>query len=102
MKKLITVLLALSMTLSLAVTVFAEGNERPGAKWIDSGIYGTFEGRDEIRPEDDFAAAVNREWAETVEINKGASNASARTEQTDNYNAAKLVILKGEKGMTRI
>ena len=32
MKKLIAVLLALSMTLSLAVTVFAEGNERPGAK----------------------------------------------------------------------
>ena len=97
MKKLIAVLLALSMTLSLAVTVFAEGNERPGAKWIDSGIYGTFEGRDEIRLEDDFAAAVNREWAETVKINKGASNASARTEQTDNYNAAKLAILKGEK-----
>ena len=97
MKKLISMLLTLAMLLSLAVPVLGEGSERPGAKWIDSGIYGTFEGRGEIRPEDDFAAAVNREWAETVKINKGASNASARTEQTDNYNAAKLAILKGEK-----
>ena len=97
MKKLLTVLLVITMLFSLAVPAIAEGNERPGSRWIDSGIYGAFEGRSEIRPQDDFAAAVNREWAETVRIPEGASNVSARTEQTDNYNQAKLAVLKGEK-----
>ena len=97
MKRLLTVLLVITMLFSLAVPAIAEGNERPGARWIDSGIYGAFEGRSEIRPQDDFAAAVNREWAETVRIPEGASNVSARTEQTENYNQAKLAVLKGEK-----
>ena len=72
-------------------------SSRPGAKWIDSGLYGTFEGMGEIRAQDDFAAYVNREWAENVRINDGESNVSARTEQTDVINKAKLELLGGEK-----
>ena len=80
-----------------AAQVKESTSARPGAMWIDSGIYGTYEGRGEIRLEDDFAAAINREWAETVKINEGESNASARTEQTDTYTAAKIAVLTGEK-----
>ncbi|MCR5402606.1 MAG: hypothetical protein K6E91_02130 [Butyrivibrio sp.] len=43
----------------------------------------------EIRLEDDFAAYINRDWAETVKINEGESNASSRTEQIDRLNEAK-------------
>ena len=80
-----------------AAQVKESTSARPGAMWIDSGIYGTYEGRGEIRLEDDYAAAINREWAETVKINEGESNASARTEQTDTYTAAKIAVLTGEK-----
>ena len=48
--------------------------DRPGAMWIDSGIYGTFEGRGEISLKDDYAAAINRDWAEKVKIREGAEN----------------------------
>ena len=96
MKKLIALFLCLCLMAGI-VPALAEENTRPGAMWINSGIYGTYEGRGEIRLQDDYAAAVNREWAETVSIPEGASNASARTEQTDNYNRAKLAVLKGEK-----
>lgn len=71
--------------------------DRPGAKWIDSGIYGTYEGMGDISLKDDFAAAINRDWAENVKIREGAENVSARTEQTDNINEAKLAVLTGEK-----
>ncbi len=72
-------------------------NDRPGAQWINSGIYGTYEGLDKIRLEDDFAAAVNRDWAENVTIGEDAVNASARTEQADNYNKEKIAVLTGEE-----
>ena len=72
-------------------------DDRPGAKWIDSGIYGTYEGMGEISLKDDFAAAINRDWAEGAKIREGAVNVSARTEQTDNYNEAKLAVLNGGK-----
>ncbi len=65
--------------------------------WIDSGIYGTFEGRGEISLKDDYAAAINRDWAEKVKIREGAENVSARTLQTDNFTAAKIAVLTGEK-----
>ena len=71
--------------------------DRPGAMWIDSGIYGTFEGRGEISLKDDYAAAINRDWAEKVKIREGAENVSARTLQTDNFTAAKIAVLTGEK-----
>ena len=71
--------------------------DRPGAKWMDSGISGVFEGVGEIRPQDDFAAYVNREWAETVKIADGESEASARTEQTARVNEAKIKVITGEK-----
>ena len=71
--------------------------DRPGAKWIDSGIYGTYEGMGDISLKDDFAAAINRDWAENVKIREGAENVSARTEQIDNINEAKLAVLTGEK-----
>ncbi|MCR4589866.1 MAG: hypothetical protein K5668_03520 [Lachnospiraceae bacterium] len=81
------------------VTTQAEKStgERPGEMWIDSGIYGTYEGLGEIILRDDFAAAINRDWAEKVEIREGAENVSARTEQTDNITAAKIAVLTGEK-----
>ncbi len=69
---------------------------RTGAKWIDSGIYGTFEGMGEIRLEDDFAAYVNREWAENAEIPDGASNASSRTELSRENDEKKMALLNGE------
>lgn len=72
-------------------------NDRPGAQWINSGIYGTYEGLGDIRLEDDFAAAVNREWSENVTIGEDAVNASARTEQADNYNKEKIAVLTGER-----
>ena len=63
MKKILSILIILAMTLSLGITAFADDGERPGAAWMDSGIYGVYEGKGEIRPQDDFAAAVNRAWA---------------------------------------
>ena len=71
--------------------------DRPGAMWIDSGIYGTFEGRGEISLKDDYAAAINRDWAEKVKIREGAENVSARTEQTDRNTAAMVAVLTGDK-----
>ena len=97
MKKLLCILLALTMVLSLGVPAFAAEGERPGAAWIDSGIYGVYEGKGEIRPQDDFAAAVNREWAESAKINDGEANVSARTEHTDEINREKIALISGEK-----
>ncbi len=57
----------------------------------------TFEGMGEIRAQDDFAAYVNRKWAENTKINDRESNVSSRTEQTDAINKAKLEPLGGEK-----
>lgn len=71
--------------------------DRPGAQWMDSGIFGVFEGVGEIRPQDDFAAYINRDWAENVKIADGESEASARTEQTARVNEAKLKVITGEK-----
>ena len=75
----------------------AAQNDRPGKAWFNSDLYGTFAGRDDIRLQDDFAAAVNREWAENVQIAPGESNTSARTERADTLNKAKLDLLTGEK-----
>ena len=97
MKKFLSILLILAMTLSLGITAFADDGERPGAAWMDSGIYGVYEGKGEIRPQDDFAAAVNRAWAETAKINDGEANVSARTEQTDVLNREKIALVSGEK-----
>ncbi len=69
---------------------------RTGAKWIDSGLYGTFEGMDEIRLQDDFAAYINRDWAENVEIPDGASNASSRTELSRENDEKKMALLNEE------
>ncbi|WP_029320638.1 M13 family metallopeptidase [Butyrivibrio sp. AE3004] len=71
--------------------------DRPGAKWMDSGIFGVFKDAPEIRPQDDFAAYVNRKWAEKVKIAEGESNASSRTEQTERVNEAKIKVITGEK-----
>ena len=97
MKKLLCILLTLTMVLSLGVPAFAAEGERPGAAWIDSGIYGVYEGKGEIRLQDDFAAAVNREWAESAKINDGEANVSARTEHTDEINREKIALISGEK-----
>ena len=97
MKKLFGILLALTMVLSLGVPALAAEGERPGAAWIDSGIYGVYEGKGEIRLQDDFAASVNRAWAENAKINDGEANVSARTEQTDVLNSEKIALIKGEK-----
>ena len=96
MKKLISLFLCLCLMAGI-MPVMAESADagRPGAKWIDSGIYGTYEGMGEISLKDDFAAAINREWAESVKIREGAENVSARTEQIDNINEAKLAVLTG-------
>ena len=77
--------------------VLVESKETSDTAWINSGIYGTYDGRGEINLKDDFAAAVNRDWATSVTIREGEVNASARTEQTDNFNAAKLSVLTGER-----
>ena len=79
MKKLISLFLCLCLAANL-VPAAAESADagRPGAKWIDSGIYGTYEGMGEIRPQDDFAAWVNREWAENATSPTGKSNISSR------------------------
>ncbi len=42
----------------------ANNSNRPGAKWMDSDIFGVYKGKPDIRPQDDFAAYVNRAWAE--------------------------------------
>ncbi|OON84952.1 hypothetical protein BXO88_14895 [Oribacterium sp. C9] len=89
-----------SMADTSAETSTANGEvtaDRPGNKWMDSGIYGVFEGVGEIRPQDDFAAYVNREWAENVKIADGESEASSRTEQTARVNEAKIKVITGEK-----
>lgn len=97
MKKMLCILLTLTMVLSLGVPAFAAEGERPGAAWMDSGIYGVYEGKGEIRLQDDFAAAVNREWAESAKINDGEANVSARTEHTDEINREKIALISGEK-----
>ena len=97
MKKLLSMLLALAMLLSLAVPAFAEESERPGAKWIDSDVYGAFEGLGEIRPQDDFAAAVNRAWSESAQIPAGQDYTSARLEHDLENMALKIALLGGEK-----
>ncbi len=73
------------------------GKERPGAKWIDSGIFGTFKDLGEIRPQDDFAASVNRAWAESAVIKEGETRISAMSEQADRIKAEKIALLTGEK-----
>ena len=68
MKKLISLFLCLCLMAGI-MPVMAESADAArtvGAKWIDSGLYGTFAGMGEIRPQDDFAAWVNREWAENT------------------------------------
>ena len=98
MKKLISLFLCLCLAAGVAMAEADSADAgRPGAKWIDSGIYGTYEGMGEISLKDDFAAAINREWAESVKIREGAENVSARTEQEDRFNAEKLAVLTGEK-----
>ena len=71
--------------------------DRPGAMWINSDVYGAYEGMGEISLKDDFAAAINRDWAEKVKIREGAENVSARTEQTDRNTAAMVAVLTGDK-----
>lgn len=72
---------------------------RPGAKWIDSGIYQTFseDGIGEIRLEDDFAAYVNRDWSENAKIPDGLSNTSSRIELSSENEKKKIELIKGEK-----
>ena len=97
MKKPLSLLIMLAMLLSLAVPACAEGNERPGAKWINSDIYGAFEGLGEIRPQDDFAAAVNRAWSESARIPDGQDYTSARLEHDLENIALKIALLHGEQ-----
>ena len=97
MKKLISVFLALVMLLSLAVPACAEDSGRPGAKWINSDLYGAFKGLGEIRPQDDFAAAVNRSWSESVRIPDGQAYTSARIEHDLENIALKIALFTGEK-----
>ena len=78
MKKLISLFLCLCLAAGVAAAEAesADAARTVGAKWIDSGLYGTFAGMGEIRPQDDFAACVNREWAENATIPTGKSNIS--------------------------
>ena len=75
----------------------ADNEKRTGTAWIDSGLYGTYEGLGEIRPQDDFAAYVNRAWAESVQIPQGQSNISSRVEHDLENSALKIALMKGEK-----
>ena len=80
MKKLISLFLCLCLAAGVAAAEAesADAGRTVGAKWIDSGIYGTYEGMGEISPQDDFAAWVNREWAENATSPTGKSNISSR------------------------
>ena len=99
MKKLISLFLCLCLAASLvpAAAESADAARAVGAKWIDSGLYGTFAGMGEIRPQDDFAACVNREWAENAQIPEGEGLTSARTELERANNDLKIQLLTGEK-----
>ena len=97
MKKLLSMLLTLTMLLSLVLPVFADGSERPGAKWINSDIYGVFKGLGEIRPQDDFAAAVNRAWSESAQIPAGQDYTSARLEHDLENIALKIALLHSDQ-----
>ena len=99
MKKLISLFLCLCLAAGLAPAAAesADAARTVGAKWIDSGLYGTFAGMGEIRPQDDFAACVNREWAENAQIPEGEGLTSARTELERANNDLKIQLLTGEK-----
>ena len=98
MKKMISLILCLCLAAGVAAAEAESADAgRPGAKWIDSGIYGTYEGMGEIRPQDDFAAWVNREWAENATIPTGKSNISSRVELDMKNTAMKIALLSGEK-----
>ena len=97
MKKAFSLILTIALLLSLCAPALAAENDRPGAAWINSDIYGTFDGMGEIRPQDDFAAAINREWAESAQIPAGQGLTSARVELEMENNAMKLALLSGEK-----
>ena len=99
MKKLISLFLCLCLAAGLAPAAAesADAARAVGAKWIDSGLYGTFAGMGEIRPQDDFAAWVNREWAENTQIPAGMSNMSSREELDMKNTALKIELLSGGK-----
>lgn len=97
MKRTFSIILTIALLLSLCVPALAVENDRPGAVWINSDLYGTFEGMGEIRPQDDFAAAINREWAESAQIPAGQGYTSARLEHELENNAMKIALLSGER-----
>ena len=99
MKKLISLFLCLCLAAGVAAAEAesADAARTVGAKWIDSGLYGTFAGMGEIRPQDDFAAWVNREWAENTQIPAGMSNISSREELDMKNTALKIELLSGGK-----
>ncbi|MDO4797657.1 MAG: M13 family metallopeptidase [Coriobacteriales bacterium] len=69
---------------------------RTGAKWIDSGLYGTFKDAGDIRLEDDFVAYVNRDWAKTAQIPDGETVTSSRVELQRDNDQKKISLLSGE------
>ncbi len=102
-KKLFSLLMAISVSCTTLAgcggSAISQSNEtmRTGAKWMDSGIYGTFKDMGQIKLQDDFAAYVNRSWAENAQIPDGETNISSRVELTMENDKKKLALLKEDK-----
>ena len=91
--RLVAAVLVLALLTGCSSSVADTGSFAQGNKWIDSDIIGSISEGDEIRLQDDFAAAANKDWI----LTEGAGLKKSNFEHImDQVNDKKLALLSDD------
>ena len=96
MKKLLSILLVLTMVSSLGASAFAGNDETPDGRWLCTDIDGTVTDDTPAELKDDFHLYVNKQWLAETPIPDGMLGYGSFEEMNDVLEERQLALIRDE------